>query len=219
MTATAPAFHGAVLAGGASRRMGRDKALVEIAGTPLWRRQCDVLLAAGAQSVVVVRHPGQTTVADDVIHRWDLVPDAGPIAGLHAALTGAPGATLAVLAVDLPAVDAAWFHWLAGHSQPDSGAIARHADGFEPLAALYPPAALALVNEHLRAGRYSLQDLAAALVARGLLRVAALPDAERWRVANGNTPAELAAALPRPFTAAATIPPPAPPANRARSSP
>lgn len=198
MSATTPEFHGAILAGGASRRMGRDKALVEIAGTPLWQRQRDVLLAAGAASVVVVRRPGQTPVADDVVHRWDLVPDAGPLAGLHAALTGAPGATLAVLAVDLPAVDGTWFHWLIGHSQPGSGAVARHADGFEPLAAIYPPTALALVNEHLSAGHFSLQKLVTALVERGLLGIATLPEAERWRMANGNTPAELTAAAPPP---------------------
>lgn len=197
MSPTAPEFHGVILAGGASRRMGRDKALVEIDGTPLWRRQRDVLLAAGAKSVAVVRRPGQTPVATDVVHHWDLIADAGPLAGLHAALNGAPGAMLAVLAVDLPAVDAAWFQWLTGHCQPGGGAVARHADGFEPLAAIYPPTALTLVNEHLSSRHYSLQPLAAALIARGLMSVVTLPESERWRVANGNTPAELAAAAPK----------------------
>ena len=48
------AGHGALLlAGGRSERMGRDKALLEIAGEPLWKRQVERLVAAGAAEVVV----------------------------------------------------------------------------------------------------------------------------------------------------------------------
>lgn len=50
---------GAVMAGGQSRRMGSDKALLGLSGEPLWQRQSRVLQAAGATAVGVVRQVGQ----------------------------------------------------------------------------------------------------------------------------------------------------------------
>ncbi|MBA3282918.1 MAG: NTP transferase domain-containing protein, partial [Acidimicrobiia bacterium] len=48
MSATCPVVTGAVLCGGASRRMGEPKALVEIDGQPLAARVAAALAAAGA---------------------------------------------------------------------------------------------------------------------------------------------------------------------------
>jgi molybdopterin-guanine dinucleotide biosynthesis protein A/rhodanese-related sulfurtransferase len=47
------AFDGVVLCGGESRRMGQDKALLELDGVPMARRVADALLAAGAASVTL----------------------------------------------------------------------------------------------------------------------------------------------------------------------
>ena len=82
---------GAVLAGGESRRMGRDKAWLRIAGEPLWRRQVNVLRAAGAEPVWVVRRRGQRGLSGEISHVWDAWENAGPLAGLEAALTAATG--------------------------------------------------------------------------------------------------------------------------------
>ncbi len=182
---------GAVLAGGESRRMGRDKALIAVNGEPLWQRQVRVLGGAGAQPVVVVRRRAQGFVSNQVPHVWDAVEDAGPLAGLHAALANAPTRWLAVLAVDLPAVDSAWFRQLYGLCEPGVGAVAAHARGFEPLAAIYPRSAWSLVTEHLRQGNYSLQKLVTALISAGHLKVTGVPPAELGRWANCNTPTEL----------------------------
>ena len=81
-----PGFVGAVLCGGRSRRMGRDKALVEVDGRPMAVRVAEALAAAGAADVVAVggdagrlRAHGLTTVPD----RW---PGAGPLGGILTAL-------------------------------------------------------------------------------------------------------------------------------------
>lgn len=183
-------FIGAILAGGESRRMGTDKALLEFDGLPLWRRQQRVLAEAGMDEIVLVRRPGQSDLSPDIPLRHDLLSGAGPIAGLHAALTGSSCQWLAALAVDMPAIDAGWFAGLRRHCRPGCGAVARHAGGFEPLAAIYPVDALRLIEERIRRGEFSLQGLVAELVATGLMAVVPLPEADRRRVANWNSPAD-----------------------------
>lgn len=193
---------GAVVAGGESRRMGEDKALIVVDGEALWRRQVRVLREAGAAPVWVVRRPGQTTLgAADVPELRDEFVDAGPLAGLHAALKAMPAdaAWLAVLAVDLPAMEAAWLRELSAACVAGRGAVARHARGFEPLAAIYPREALAVVTAQLAAGRFSLQATVAALVADGRLTVRTLEATELAPLANWNTPADRAAAGGRSF--------------------
>lgn len=192
---TAFSCRGAVLAGGESRRMGTDKALLEFDGLPLWRRQQQVLVAAGMNEVALVRRPGQSDLAAGLPLCRDRYTGAGPIAGLHAALTWnlacpGPAERLAVLAVDMPAIDAGWFMGLRRHCRPGGGAVARHDGGFDPLAAIYPATALPLVEERIQRGEHSLQRLVAALVTAGLMTAVVLPETERHRLANWNSPAD-----------------------------
>jgi molybdopterin-guanine dinucleotide biosynthesis protein A len=184
---------GAVLAGGESRRMGRDKAGLVVDEIPLWQRQVNMLRSAGAGVVGVVRRPGQAPLhlPADVPLWQDAVSGIGPLAGLHAALTTCRTPWLAVVATDLPRLEAGWFRWLGGLCSPGRGAMARLPDGpYEPLAAIYPKAALAEVTRRLGGPEYSLQSLAAKLVAQELLATAMVPEADRGQLENWNTPAE-----------------------------
>ena len=183
-------WRGAILAGGDSRRMGTDKALLEFEGVLLWQRQRQVLHDSGINDVIVVRRPEQPALDSEIPHVRDQMPGAGPLAGLHAALTAGPVSWLAVLAVDMPAIDPGWFEWLRQACQPGIGAVARHAKGFEPLAAIYPGSALATVEERLRKREFPLQELVSALVESGQLTALTLPETERQRVANWNSPAD-----------------------------
>ncbi len=191
MSLAGPARRGVVLAGGESRRMGIDKARLPVAGVPLWRRQVNVLRAAGTASVAVVLRRGQPPLAPDFPHLRDTVAASGPLAGLHAALAGRRARWVAVLAVDLPQLDAAWFRWLGGFCRPGVGAIARQARGFEPLAAIYPREALPEATRRLRDQVFSLQCLVAALVRQRRMIAVPLPAVERWRTENWNTPQEV----------------------------
>lgn len=181
---------GAVLAGGESRRMGRDKARLRVGGEVLWRRQVRVLREAGAAPVVVVRRPGQTGLRGVPVVR-DEFADAGPLAGLHAALVAAgEAAWVAVLAVDMPAVEADWFARLCKRCAPGRGAVARHAEGFEPLAAIYPREARAMVERRLRRGEYAMQGLVRALAQAGKMTVVEIAAEERAAMENWNSPGD-----------------------------
>jgi molybdopterin-guanine dinucleotide biosynthesis protein A len=173
--------------------MGRDKASLVVDEIPLWQRQVNMLRSAGAGVVGVVRRPGQAPLhlPADVPLWQDAVSGIGPLAGLHAALTTCRTPWLAVVATDLPRLEAGWFRWLGGLCSPGRGAMARLPDGpYEPLAAIYPKAALAEVTRRLGGPEYSLQSLAAKLVAQELLATAMVPEADRSQLENWNTPAE-----------------------------
>jgi molybdenum cofactor guanylyltransferase len=187
---------GVILAGGRSRRMGRDKATLLVAGEPLWQHQTRILRSAGATRVALVLRPDQPSPpgaeksAVQVLR--DVHLNAGPIAGLYSALTAPPlAAWYLVLAVDLPLLQPDWFAWLSGFCDDGIGAIARHDAGFEPLAAIYPAAAGPIVAAHIERGGNSLQILADRLVQAGYLRAVPLPARRRVQLANWNTPADI----------------------------
>jgi molybdopterin-guanine dinucleotide biosynthesis protein A len=178
---------GVVLAGGESRRMGRDKANVDVLGTVLWRRQVGVLRDAGAGRVVLIRRRDQDPIDYPDCH-FDLFPGSGPLAGIHAALELGGDPLVAVLAVDMPGIDAAWFEWLLGFCRPGLGAVAGSAPTLEPLAAIYPAEALPEVAARIARRELSVQGLAAGLAAAGKMAVVGVPESYAGRMASLNEP-------------------------------
>src|SRR5687768_5401850 len=101
-----PPFAGAVLTGGASRRMGADKALVEGDGLAMARRAADALWAAGATEVMAVGGDAQALGRLSLEVVRDLHPGEGPLGGILTALAATDEDVVVVLACDLVAADA-----------------------------------------------------------------------------------------------------------------
>lgn len=122
--APVPRFAGAVLCGGASRRMGRDKALIEIGGRPLAVRVADAMIAAGAGTVMAVGGDLPALRAAGLAGVPDEHPGAGPLAGLVTALGAATDDIVFVAGCDLvdpsPAAFAATVAALAGRADGDA---------------------------------------------------------------------------------------------------
>jgi molybdopterin-guanine dinucleotide biosynthesis protein A len=137
-------FTGAVLTGGASVRMGRDKAFLEVDGVPLVLRVADALEAAGAAEVLTVGGDRSALVALGLDARADPRQGDGPLGGLLTALELASHDRVVVLATDLAfvtgAVVAALVAGLDRDPSPDVAA-ARAADtpeaAIEPLCAAW----------------------------------------------------------------------------------
>jgi molybdenum cofactor guanylyltransferase len=102
------AFAGAVLCGGASRRMGRDKALVSVDGRALALRVADALRAAGAEPVLGVGGDLAALAALGLAGVPDEEPGAGPLTGILTALAQGAASVTFVAACDLvaPSADA-----------------------------------------------------------------------------------------------------------------
>ena len=163
-----------VLAAGRSTRMGSDKAILPAAdGRAMWERQGSVLQAAGATEIFISARPEQAWVPAGVAVVRDARADAGPLAGIVAALERAAHGHLMVLAVDLPAMRAEGFGELRARCGPGVGAVGRHSGAtgcFEPLAAIFPREILPAARAALGRGEGSLQRLIAAEAARFAVR-------------------------------------------------
>lgn len=146
---------GAVLAGGESRRLGRDKAAERIAGERMVDRAVSALRARCGE-VVVVSSRAETPRGDWALVR-DLRPGSGPLAGIEAALDRAASSgasAVLVLACDLPLVDEAVIGLvLDALGDGRAAAAARAGDpDFEPLCAVYTSDCLPVVAGLLDAG-------------------------------------------------------------------
>lgn len=91
---------GVVLAGGRSRRMGRDKASLLWHGRPLLQHMCALLEKAGAGRVVISGdHPQLQAVADRV-------PDLGPLGGIASVAETLDDGPILIVPVDMPRLSA-----------------------------------------------------------------------------------------------------------------
>lgn len=186
-----PSFSAVVLAAGLSTRMGRDKALLEAGGLPLWARQQAVLAEAGAGEVLLSARPDQIWTAratgfSAVV--YDAMPGCGPLVGVTAALERAAHPWVAVLAIDLPALTPGWFTGLLAQCSPGVGVVGRREGWFEPLAAVYPREFRFLAWEAMVRQEFSLQRLLRDAVAAGLIRVREITAAEAPQFTNWNEP-------------------------------
>lgn len=183
-------FAGVVLVGGASRRMGRDKALLTVGGEPLIARQVRVLRESGAGAVFLAGRRGRRYDVAGTRFVTDAPGVEGPMAGILAALAVSPAAHLAVMAVDLPKLRPDWWQRLWLRCGTARGAVAMLDDRFEPLAAIYPRAIAPQLAAAARTRRFDLQSALRLAVMRGHMAVLPLRAEEGIELFNTNTPAD-----------------------------
>ena len=133
---TAVGFAGAVLAGGRSIRMGRDKALIEVAGVPMAGRVAAALRDAGATEVVVVGGTAEARSGLGLRFVPDLFPGDGPLGGILTALRAFGTGLVVIGACDLPRLDAATVRSLVDAIGDHDAALAR-TDRLEPLCGVW----------------------------------------------------------------------------------
>lgn len=183
---------GAVLTGGASRRMGRDKALIQIEGVRMVDRVAAALAAAGCSNVVAI---GPRQLAGDLAHIDDLYPGEGPLGGVLTAMgsVASVDSWLCVVACDLPWLDvdsidalhrAAASAAAAGHNAAEVDVVVARTDRIEPLCALWNSSCRDAVQQAFDSGQRSLLEVFKVL---NVVEVPVRPLALR----NVNTPEDL----------------------------
>lgn len=189
MTTTVP-LAGIILAGGASRRMGRDKATLPYEGATLVQRMVGILKPRCAP-LFVIAAPGQALPALDAEVLRDEIRGVGPLLatgrGLRAAADA--GAELAfVAAVDMPLLTTDLIDELAGPAVRLRADVVLPWDGRDHyLAGIYRTSLAERVADMVDAGERSMR----ALVERVDTQRIVLP--KQRGLTNVNTAADLAA--------------------------
>ena len=181
-----------LLAGGESRRMGRDKATVLFREKPLWRVQLELLRKLEPAEIFVSARTNPIWRPDEVQFVADNAPSRGPMSGLAASLAKVRTKHLLALAIDMPFMTEEYLRFLGNQIEPGLGVVAKIEDRFEPLAAFYPDEALANFQTALSGTDFSMQTLAGRLAAEGKLRVVPVTSQERNLFLNVNELSDLA---------------------------
>jgi FdhD protein len=177
---------GVILAGGESRRMGRNKALLEVNGERMietaYRRMAELF-----DEVLLVTNTPESYDFIPCRKIADIHPGMGPLAGIHAALTNSTAERAFVTACDMPGLNPRLIRELCSIQGGGDVVIPETPGGLEPLHAVYAKSCLPKMEKMLLAGErriLSFFDLAQVrLVPRG--RIAALdPDYASFRNIN-----------------------------------
>jgi molybdopterin-guanine dinucleotide biosynthesis protein A len=162
-----PNISAAILAGGKSRRMGRNKALLSFRGRPLVTRVYEILRPLFEDIFLVTNDPGPFDFVP-CPKIPDRVPGKGPISGVDAALRHSRNPYVLVVGCDTPFLSHSLLKLLAGKTEGADLVIPCGPHGPEPLCAVYGKGCLPLIEESLLRGDFSLMALVGRLRTRDI---------------------------------------------------
>jgi molybdopterin-guanine dinucleotide biosynthesis protein A len=201
-----PPLYGLVLAGGKSRRMGRDKTALayrrdDRGDAVPHARFTGELLARVCERVFYSCRADQ---AGDSVFPADaeLIPDSfdigGPLNGILSAQAAHPGAAFLVAACDLPFLDTYALSQLARERNPLLAATVFHnplRDSLEPLCAIYEPGFAEVAEASMKIGVSCPTNILSALVETGAVEI--LHPARAEFLENANRPEDYERAVAR----------------------
>lgn len=147
-----------VQAGGASSRMGEDKALKPFLGRPLIQRVVERLTLIADELIVTTNRPDEYRFLGLRLFS-DLKPDRGALGGLYTAIASAAQPIVAVAACDMPFASAALLEAMSKllvEKEADA-VIAKSDEGYEPFHAVYRRATcLPAIEAAIDAGQWKV---------------------------------------------------------------
>lgn len=185
-----------ILAGGESRRMGTDKAWLQIGGQSLLARALSTVRDSGIEEILISGRFGAdySTLQCPVLFDREL--GCGPLSGIERALDAANAPLLLVLAVDLPNMTPAFLRKLAGRCDPLTGVVPKLGGQLEPLAAIYPKRCRIIALDCLLKCRRAARDFADACLRERAVRTFAVPQTGIGCFENWNSPADVPTLIP-----------------------
>jgi molybdopterin-guanine dinucleotide biosynthesis protein A len=188
---------GLLLAGGKSRRMGRDKRSLLVGEQTLFDRSLSVLKGLFHEVVVVIGQDSAELdgVACPVVR--DLIPHCGSLGGLYTGLKQASTDHVFVVACDMPFLNPLVIRYFADLRGATDIVLAKLSNGLHPMHAVYAKTCLPFMEQMISERHLKIQDL----VSQSSLRVRYVTEADLVEndptarsFYNVNTPADLDAA-------------------------
>ncbi len=185
---------GVVLAGGASRRMGRDKAFLELEGRPLIGVVIARMASVCAEVLVVAGNAAlYAGLGVEVVE--DRFRGVGALGGLHAGLEAARHDLALAVGCDMPFLNPALLRAFVAWSEGHDVALLRRGEQVDPLHAAYRRTCLPAMEEAIRAGKRRIISFFPRVRVRYVTPEEIAPlDPHLRSFRNVNTPQEWAAA-------------------------
>ena len=150
---------GIILAGGRSRRLGRDKAVEPFGGQPLIGRVISLVQSLTDEIVVSVADSARAQALPlDEGHRVavDIYPESGSLGGIYAGLNAARSEWGLVVACDMPFLNRQLFEYMITLRDGHDAVVPMPGDFPEPTHALYSRDCLPHIEARLRAGNLKI---------------------------------------------------------------
>ena len=149
---------GVILAGGKSRRYGRNKALVQLDGMALIERVLTVMQSLFQQVVLITNTPEAYAYLNLPMHE-DIIKDLGPLGGIYTALRSIHTEAAFVVACDMPFLNPDLIqHMVEIRERCDI--VVPKIDGFvEALHALYGKRCLPVIERLIQQKQYQIMRM------------------------------------------------------------
>ncbi len=155
-----PNMTGVLVAGGKSRRMGRDKRFLELGGQTLLQRVLSVLQSLFDEVLVALAEPLPQLTGQGYRVVMDLIPNCAMLGGLYTGLSSASHPRVLAVGCDMPFLNPASIRRLAELGAQADVAIPKLATGLQPMHAVYSKTCLPHLEQMARAQQFKVQDLA-----------------------------------------------------------
>ncbi len=149
------AVTGVILAGGESRRMGQNKALMRLGGARLIDRVVGVMRQVCPRLLMVTNSP-EVYAELDLPMVSDVFPGKGSLGGIYSAIYHASTPYCLVVACDMPFLNAAVLRYLVAQMADYDVVIPEVHGEMQPLHALYNQACLHPIARRLEAQRLKI---------------------------------------------------------------
>lgn len=175
-----------LLAGGKSTRMGSDKGLLRFRNKPFIQYSIDAVRPL-VDDIIIVSNSSDYDQFDTT-RVADIIPDSGPVGGLHSGLLHSTTTNNIVLSCDAPLITTHLLQKLIDHEKKDTDVVVlRAGQKIMPLIATYQKRCAQLCEEHLKSNTLRLRDL----ISKLNTKIIHLPPKEHALVVNINTKDEL----------------------------
>lgn len=180
----------AILAGGKSQRMGRNKALLEFGSKKMIEHVVQSVAPFTQNTMIICNTPEQFDFLNLPIFP-DAVESCGPLAGIYTALQQSQYKHCLVVACDLPFLSSQLIKFLCEKCTPYDIFAFESEFGVEPLCAVYRKSCLPLIETQIEKKQYKVADLFSKVQTRIVRLKPNLAFYDQYAFFNVNTPDEL----------------------------
>lgn len=191
------AVTGVLVAGGKSRRMGRDKRFLKIGGGSVFDQSLSLLQTIFAETLVSLAEPVDGLGVQGCSVVYDVVRNTGSLGGLLTGLIASTRGRVFVVACDMPFLDQEVIRFMSSCDPTADVVVARLGGRFQPMHAVYSKRCVPLLQAMAERGELKIQ----ALFREEELKVKVLTEADLVHFRSGlrsfrniNTPDDLASA-------------------------